>query len=78
LFAGPIIAREILTAPRPVRFYVARASYVGLLFILMWTAWQSLVGLRDVTEIGTIAYFGRMLFQLFVLFQLTLMLFFAP
>ncbi len=78
MFAGPIIAREVLTAPRPVRFYVARASYVGLLFILMWTAWQSLVGLTDVSEVGVIAYFGHMLFRLFVLFQLTLMLFFAP
>ena len=78
MFAGPIIAREILTAPRPVRFYVARASYVGLLFILMWTAWQSQVGLTDVTEVGIIAYFGHLLFRLFALFQLTLMLFFAP
>ena len=78
MFAGPIIAREILTAPRPLRFYVARASYVGFLFILMWTAWQSLVGLRTVGEVGTIAYFGHILFQVFVLFQLALMLFFAP
>jgi len=78
LFAGPIIAREILTAPRPLRFYVARASYVGLLFILMWTAWQSQVGLAEVSEVGIIAYFGHLLFRLFVLFQLTLMLFFAP
>ena len=78
LFAGPIIAREFLTAPRPVRFYVARASYVGLLFILMWTAWQSQVGLTEVSEIGIIAYFGHLLFRLFVLFQLTLILFFAP
>ena len=78
MFAGPIIAREVLTAPRPLRFYVARASYVGILFILMWTAWQSRVGFADVSEIGIIAYFGHLLFRLFVLFQLTLMLFFAP
>ena len=78
MFAGPIIAREVLTAPRPVRFYVARASYVGLMFILMWTAWQSLVGWNDVSEVGIIARFGGILFQLFVLLQLTLMLFFAP
>ncbi len=78
MFAGPIIAREFLTAPRPSRFYVARASYVGLLVILMWTAWQSQVGLTEVTEVGIIAYFGHLLFRLFVLFQLTLMLFFAP
>jgi ABC-type transport system involved in multi-copper enzyme maturation permease subunit len=78
LFAGPIIAREVLTAPRPPRFYVARSSYVGLLFILMWTAWQSLIGWRDVTEVGLISRFGVILFQFFALLQLTLMLFFAP
>lgn len=78
MFAGPIIAREVLTAPRPVRFYVARASYAGLLFILMWTAWQVLVGWQDVSEIGVVARFGGILFQMFVLLQLTLMLFLAP
>jgi ABC-type Na+ efflux pump permease subunit len=78
LFAGPIIAREVLTAPRPLRFYVARAAYVGLLFILMWTAWQVLIGFREVREFGVIARFGGLLFQIFVLVQLTLMLFFAP
>ncbi|WP_422930330.1 hypothetical protein [Singulisphaera sp. PoT] len=78
MFAGPIIAREVLTAPRPIRFYIARAAYVGLLFVLMWTAWQSLIGWREVREFGVIARFAGFLFQLFVLIQLTLMLFFAP
>ncbi len=78
MFAGPIIARELLTAPRPLRYYVARASFAGLLFVLMWTAWQSLVGWREVLEVGTLARFGTILFQFFVLLQLTLMLFFAP
>lgn len=78
MFAGPIIAREVMTAPRPLRFYVARASYVGLLFILMWTAWQVLIGFREVRELGIIARFGGILFRIFVLVQLTLMLFFAP
>ena len=44
----------------------------------MWTTWQSQVGLTEVSEVGIIAYFGHLLFRLFVLFQLTLMLFFAP
>ena len=78
MFAGPIIAREVLTAPRPIRFYIARASYVGLLFILMWTAWQSMIGWREVREFGIMARFGGILFQFFVFVQLTLMLFFAP
>ena len=78
MFAGPIIAREILTTPRPSRFYLARASYVMLLFILMWTAWQSLIGWQSVGEVGVIAQFGGILFRLFVVVQLALMLFFAP
>ena len=78
MFAGPIIAREVLTAPRPLRFYVARASYVGLLFVGMWTAWQVLIGWREVTEFGVIARFGTLLFQIFSPLQLTFMLFFAP
>jgi len=78
VFAGPIIAREVLTAPRPVRFYVARASYVGLLFVLMWTAWQSLIGWREVREFGVIARFGGVLYGMFAILQLTLILFFAP
>jgi ABC-type Na+ efflux pump permease subunit len=78
LFAGPIIAREVRTAPRPPRFYVARAAYAGLFFLLMWTAWQALIGWREVREIGTLARFGGILFRVFVLLQLTLMLFFAP
>ena len=77
MFAGPIIAREILTAPRPTRYYISRAAYIGLLFILMWTAWQSIIGWEDVRDVGLIARFGRLLFQFFVYIQLTLMLFHA-
>ncbi|GAC1468745.1 MAG: hypothetical protein NVSMB9_11720 [Isosphaeraceae bacterium] len=78
MFAGPIIAREVLTAPRPLRFYVSRASYVGLLFVLMWTAWQAWIGWREVLELGVIARFGGKLYGIFAVLQLTLMLFFAP
>jgi ABC-type transport system involved in multi-copper enzyme maturation permease subunit len=48
------------------------------MFILMWTAWQSLIGWQDVRDVGTIAHFGGVLFLIFVMVQLTLMLFFAP
>lgn len=78
MFAGPIIAREVLTAPRPIRFYVVRAAFATGMFVLMWTAWQALVGWREVREIGALARFGDVLYLLFALLQLTLMLFFAP
>jgi ABC-type transport system involved in multi-copper enzyme maturation permease subunit len=78
LFAGPIIAREILTAPRPLRYYLWRASFACFLFILLWTAWQSFIGWEYVREIGVLARFGSILYWMFAMLQLTLMLFFAP
>ena len=78
LFAGPIIAREVLTAPRPMRYYLWRASFVCFLFILLWTAWQSFIGWEVVRELGVMARFGGILYWLFAMLQLTLMLFFAP
>ncbi len=78
MFAGPIIAREFLTAPRPVRFYVTRAAFASVMFLLTWTAWQSLIGWRQVQDFGILARFGGVLYLLFALLQLTLLLFFAP
>jgi ABC-type transport system involved in multi-copper enzyme maturation permease subunit len=78
LFAGPIIAREVLTTPRPLRYYFWRASFVCFLFILLWTAWQSIIGWQDVREVGVLARFGAILYWVFAMLQLTLMLFFAP
>ncbi len=78
MFAGPIIARELLTAPRPLRYYLWRASFSCFLFILLWTAWQSIMGWQDVRELGVIARFGGILYVMFAMLQLTLMLFFAP
>ncbi len=78
MFAGPIIAREILTAPRPLRYYLWRASFACFLFILLWTAWQSIIGWQEVREPGVMARFGGILYVMFAMLQLTLMLFFAP
>ena len=78
MFAGPIIARELLTAPRPPRYYAARASYAGGLLIVMLTVWQVLVGWDEGNAISILSRFGAILFSFFAYLQLTLMLFFAP
>ncbi|RUL88139.1 ABC transporter permease subunit [Tautonia sociabilis] len=78
MFAGPIIARELLTAPRPPRYYAARASYAGGLLIVMLTVWQVLVGWDEGNAISILSRFGAILFSFFAYIQLTLMLFFAP
>ncbi|WP_169976428.1 ABC transporter permease [Tautonia rosea] len=78
MFAGPIIARELLTAPRPPRYYAARASYAGGLLIVMLTVWQVLVGWDEGNALSILSRFGAILFSFFAYLQLTLMLFFAP
>ena len=78
MFAGPIISRELVTTPRPLRYYLWRASFSIVLFILLWTAWQSIIGWQDVREVGVLARFGGVLYGMFAMLQLTLMLFFAP
>ena len=78
MFAGPIIAREVVTAPRPLRYYLWRASFSCVLLILFWTAWQVIIGWQDVREPGVLARFGSSLYVMFAMLQLVLMLFFAP
>ncbi|QEH33354.1 ABC-2 family transporter protein [Aquisphaera giovannonii] len=78
MFGGPIIAREVVTTPRSLRYYLWRASFSCVLFVLLWTAWQVIIGWQDVREVGVLARFGGYLYFMFAMLQLTLMLFFAP
>jgi ABC-type Na+ efflux pump permease subunit len=57
---------------------MGRASFSVFLFILMWTAWQSIIGWQTIRELGVLARFGGVLYWMFAMLQLTLMLFFAP
>ncbi len=75
---GPIFVREAQTAPRPLRHYLMRACYSALLLVLMWTAWQTIVGFQHLQSAGDLARFGVVLFQLLASIQLSLALFFAP
>ena len=61
LFAGPIFSREALTQPRQLRHYLVRSGYIGLLFILIWTAGQTTFGYQDVRGNGAMASFGTLL-----------------
>jgi ABC-type transport system involved in multi-copper enzyme maturation permease subunit len=67
-----------MTAPRRTRHYAARASYAAGLFILMWTAWQAIVGFQHVESAGDMARFGVVLFRFLSILQLALAIFFAP
>ncbi|MBI3467121.1 MAG: hypothetical protein HY000_29255, partial [Planctomycetes bacterium] len=78
LFVGSLLTREAVTAPRRLRHYLLRCGYQTVLFVLIWTAWQELVGGQRVTNVGDVARFGFLLFQILALVQLATVLFLAP
>lgn len=77
MFAGPIFSREALTVPRQFRHYAIRSGYVGLLFVLIYTTYQTTIGFQDVRGLAEMANFGSLIFQILGFVQLTLILFFS-
>jgi ABC-type transport system involved in multi-copper enzyme maturation permease subunit len=77
LFIGPVFTRELVTAPRRMRFYAGRAVYVAGLLTLVCTAWLLVTGTQEVRTVGDMARFGATLFQLLAPLQLALVLFFS-
>ena len=63
MLAGPVFYRELITLPRRGRSYVARAAVVGTALVLMSTAWQVLAGTQVVRNVGDLARFGAIVFQ---------------
>jgi ABC-type Na+ efflux pump permease subunit len=74
---GPIFNREFLTVPRRNRHYVLRVAYLGTLWIIAVTAWLASGGWARTFTLGETARLGQMLFQVLMLVQLALFLFFA-
>ncbi len=77
MLVGPVFTREIITAPRRARLYIARAAYVSALLILLTTAWQVLAGTQEVRNLGDLARFGAGVFQILAPLQLAVTTFFA-
>ena len=77
LLVGPVFTREFTIAPRRPRLYIARAAYVLGLLGLMSVAWLMVTGTQIVRDIGDLARFGTMLFQILAPLQLVVGLFFA-
>jgi ABC-type transport system involved in multi-copper enzyme maturation permease subunit len=74
VLAGPLFRRQVLIAPRPLKHFLVRAGYVFVLFVLMYTAGQATFGWKTLRDVGDSARFGKFLFDLFSLVQLTLVL----
>jgi len=77
VLAGPLFSREALTVPRQFMHFLIRSGYVGAFFILMYTAAQTTFGWQHVRNLGDIARFGQLVFQVFAVVQLAMMVFFA-
>ncbi len=77
MLIGPVFTRELVTAPRRPRLFIYRAVYAGALLILMCTAWLVLAGTQVIRNVGDMARFGGILFQLLAPLQLALAVFFA-
>lgn len=77
MFVGPIFSREALTAPRQLKHFLVRAGYIGALFVLMYTLGQVTFGWQQERQLGDLARFGAICFQVFSILQLTLVIFFS-
>lgn len=77
MLAGPLFSRETLTVPRQFKHFLVRSGYVAALFVLLYTAAQTTFGWQHVRNLGDIARFGQLVFQVLAFVQLTLMIFFS-
>lgn len=74
---GPVFAREAVITPRRPRHFLYRAVYVTGLLLLICTAWLRVTGTQIILNVGDMARFGTILFQILALLQLALVVFFA-
>jgi len=77
MLIGPVLTREMAVAARRVRNYAARAGYVAGLFAVVATAWFVLAGTQLIRNLGDMARFGAIVFQLLAILQLVLAVFFS-
>lgn len=74
MLAGPIFAREWLITPRQLKHYLLRAGYIGVLVLLMYTAGHATFGFTPARNVGDVARFGRFVFSVFAVVQLTVVI----
>lgn len=74
---GPIFDREWLTLPRRSRHYLMRSVFLGGMWVLVLTIWQTTIGWEIGATLGDNARFGMIAFQILTIVQLLLVLFFA-
>ncbi len=74
MFAGPLFSREVLTAPRQLKHYLVRAGYVAVLLVLLFTASLAIFGAQQSRTVGDVARFGKFIFAVFAVVQLSIVI----
>ncbi len=74
MFVGPVFTRQAAIAPRRVWFFAARTLFVAVLFGIVLTSWQLLVGSQRVENLGDLAWFGAAVTQILAPLQLAVAL----
>ena len=69
---GPIFVREGLTAPRRGSHYLTRTLFLGALWVLLLTIWQTTIGWERAPSLGDQARFGLLAFQVLVTVELAI------
>lgn len=64
-----------MVAPRRLRFYAQRVVFVLVLFSLVCTAWALMAGIQHVRNLGDLARFGGLVFQIVVPLELIVAIF---
>lgn len=77
MIVGPIFYREAAVTPRRRSFFVGRLLYPITLFFFMYTAWLLVAGTQNIRNIGDMARFGGILFNILAPLQLALLTFMA-
>lgn len=77
MILGPVFYREAATAPRRARHYFFRSLYVFILLVIVCTAWTVLTGTQRIRNVGDVARFGAIVFQIIAPLQLALLTFLA-
>lgn len=75
MFFGPVFRREVVLTPRRPKLFLARSVYVTVLLILMCTAWLVVAGTQIIRNVGDMARFGAVLFQILAPLQLAVAVF---
>ncbi len=77
MIIGPIFSREAVVAPRRSRHFIIRTIYGVSLLVLLCTAWLLITNTQDIRNVGDMARFGSIMFQILAPIQLALLMFLA-